>query len=153
MSSAQNRQQSAKHERCSEMMGEGYNKSYSSYPSLSIQTAGGEVGVVPILRSPSGHCAVCVHLKWRQYNYAEALKSRACVKGSTLCICFVPSVAWWQQFVKHTGKVTAAPSACRSAGMTPLRSWLIHWSPLLISTSIMAQQQQLVQVAGGNMQQ
>lgn len=63
-----------------------------------------------------------VHLKWWQCHYAKALKSRACVKGSALCVCFVPCVAWWQQFVKYTGKVTAVTAPCHLAVMTPLHS-------------------------------
>lgn len=62
---------------------------------------------------------VLCDLKWRQCNYSKALKSRACVKGSALCICFVPCVSWWQQFVKHTGKVTSATPACHLVKMTP----------------------------------
>lgn len=63
-----------------------------------------------------------VHLKWWQCHYATALESRACVKGSGLCMCFVPCVAWWQQFIKCTGKVTAATLVCHLAEMTLLHS-------------------------------
>lgn len=131
-SSAQHRQgiSMAKHERCSKMMGEGCNVSQfqAGVPSdaavtLHVTYKQPEVRLASFhaLLSPSSLCPVCVHLKWRQCNYAKALKSRARVKGSALCICFVPCVAWWQQFVKHTGKVTSVTPACHLAEMTPPR--------------------------------
>lgn len=98
-------------------------QSCSSYCTLHIlQTIRGEADVILHLYSLLQVTVLQVHLKWLQCYYSKALKSRACVKGGSLCICFVPCVAWWQQFVMYTGKVTAVTLARHLAEMTLLCS-------------------------------
>lgn len=96
--------------------------SHAAVTLHSIQTTRGEADVILHFSFLLHVTVLRVHLKWWQCYYTNALKSRACVKGGSLCIRFVPCVAWWQQFVMYTGKVTAVTLARHLAQMTLLCS-------------------------------